>query len=96
MCVDLPVPVQYVANDLLPAMEALEVAMGHYTEWQEACAKFDTLDQVVYAYRFWRLCKGRDQRMASVDAASNQIEDCERQAAELEVIPWVAMSAACP
>lgn len=79
-------PLQYVANDLLPAMETLEEAMKHYTAWQEACAKFDALDQVVYAYRFWRLCNCRNQRMACVDAATNLIEECERQAVELEVI----------
>lgn len=66
-------------------MNSLEAEMGHYTEWQEACAKFDTLDHLVIAFRFWRMLQHHKKHLASADAAAQKLEDCDRQKYELEV-----------
>eukprot|EP00892_Ulva_mutabilis_P006290 jgi/Ulvmu1/4032/UM019_0009.1 len=75
---------EYVANDMTPAMERLEAEKKHYTEWQEACAKFDTLDHLVVAYRFWRMLQHHKKHLASAEAAVQKLVDCDAQKCELE------------
>lgn len=81
----LHVSLQYLNGDLIPAMNDLEEANKQYMKWQEACAKCDTLDHVVNAWRYWRMCQARNSQLSKAQKVLAELEEHRRESRELEV-----------